>query len=275
MENSPYLSPQMNLAERIRKLNNSSRDNEESLKGNYHGTNSYPEMDKEYTRLLNQKNIKKNSAIIDLTNEELKKEYENKYRYHKKWIRFLFVISILYILNSLIELKYLKPSELNIVLIIMSFISLGLCFILIVNINAKALIDSFGYQAFYFFAIIEKIIFFFLFILKIYYFVHIIQELYLSTKCNKKFKCPDFSFLLFLFIFNCVIILLNLFCIKFSIQLFLEAVNILMKKDKTLFERQLELNLIERKEKNRKNKFVNEEKLDSNRDNSKDDMKIE
>ena len=48
-----------------------------------------------------------------------------------------------------------------------------------------------------------------------------------------------------------------------------------MKKEKTFFERQLELNLIEKREKNNKIEFAEEEKLDSNRDNSKDNIKTD
>ena len=48
-----------------------------------------------------------------------------------------------------------------------------------------------------------------------------------------------------------------------------------MKKEKTFFERQLELNLIEKREKNNKIEFAEEEKLDLNRDNSKDNIKTD
>ena len=61
---------------------------------------------------------------------------------------------------------------------------------------------------------------------------------------------------------------------KFIKNFFFEAFNTLTKKEKTLFQRQLELNLIEKKE-GRKLEFVEDEKLDSNGENSNDNMKTE
>jgi len=54
----------------------------------------------------------------------------------------------------------------------------------------------------------------------------------------------------------------------------LEAFNTLTKKEKTLFQKQLDLNLIEKNE-GRKLEFEEDEKLDTNEENSKDNMKIE
>ena len=275
MDSNPYLSHNMNLNERTRKLHSSLNDKEESLKANFHGQNSYPEMDNEYHSLLNKKLLKSKNSIINLTSKELKKEYENKNNYLKSRIRFIFILSILSIISSVIEFKYLKPAEKNVVLMILSFISAGLCFVLIVNLNANALIDSFGYQAFYFFSILEFIIFLALFVLKLYNFIFVFKELYSSTLCKNKIRCPKFSSSIYLFIFDLIIIICKLFCIKFIWNLFLEGFRILMKKEKTLFERELELNIIEDIDKNKKTGFVAEGNLDSNRENSKDNMKID
>ena len=275
MENNPYLSNNMNLSDRTRNLHNLSQNNQESLKANYHGYNTYPEMDNEYASLLKQKKLKKKSGIINLTSEELKKEYENKNNYLKSYMNIMFLISILSSINSIIEFKYLRPAEKNAAIMILSFISAGLCFVLIVNLNANALIDSFGYQAFYFFAIFEFVIFLVLFVLKFYNFVSVFKELYASTMCKNKIRCPKFSSSIYLFIFNCVIIICQLICVKFIWNLFLEGFRILMKKEKTLFERQLELNLVEKNERNMNKEFVEEERLDSNRENSRDNMKID
>ena len=84
MDSNPYLSHNMNLTERTRKLNSSLNDKNEPLKTNYHGQNSYAEMDNEYHTLLNQKSVKSKSAIINLTSKELKKEYEKKKYFFKK-----------------------------------------------------------------------------------------------------------------------------------------------------------------------------------------------
>ena len=72
MESNPYLSNNMNLSDRTRKVHNLSSNNQDSLKANYHGRNTYPEMDNEYDTLLKQKKLKKKSSVINLTSEELK-----------------------------------------------------------------------------------------------------------------------------------------------------------------------------------------------------------
>ena len=242
MDNNPYFTNKMNLGERTRKLHDSTtKKDEESMKAGFHGYKSYPEMDKEYSSLLQNKNKKRKSGIINLTNEELKKEYMMKNKYLKSRISMLFFLSL----------------------------------ILIVNINAHALIDSFAYQAFYFFAIVETFAFFLLFILKLYNFIFVFRELYSSKICKNKIKCPKYIFSLLLFIFNLVIIFCQICFAKFILNLFLESIRIIMKKEKTIFERQLELNLIEKKGKNNQIEFVEEEKLDSNKDNSKDNIKAE
>ena len=276
MDNNPYFTNKLNLGERTRKLHDSTtKKDEESMKAGFHGYKSYPEMDKEYDTLLQNKTKKSKSGIINLTNEELKKEYTIKNNYLKNRIRLLFFLFILFIINSIMEYKYFKPADINSVLIILSLLNAGLCFILLININANALIDSFGYQAFYFFAIVEAIAFFLLFVLKLYNFIYVFNQLYSSTICRNKIKCPKFASSLFLFIFILVIIVCQLFFTKFIWNLFLESIRIIMKKEKTFFERQLELNLIEKREKNNKIEFAEEEKLDSNRDNSKDNIKTD
>ena len=270
MDNSNNFSQQNILSERTRVLNNSFQNNNTSGSDAYDG-----KIGRENENFSQDKNSKKKSSIINLTSGELKKEYIKKFSYLKNRITFIFIISILSIINSLMEYKYLKPSELNTILMIMSFLTTGLSFILIVNINAKALIDTFGYQAFYAFSIIETFIFFSLLILKIYYFINVTNELHSSNICEDRIKCPENSILLFLFIFNCVIILLNLFCVKFICKLFLEGIRIFLKKEKTLFERQLELNKNKKNENNRSIDCIRKEKLDSNKENNRDKIKKE
>ena len=57
MDNNPYFTNKMNLGERTRKLHDSTtKKDEESMKAGFHGYKSYPEMDKEYSSLLQNKN---------------------------------------------------------------------------------------------------------------------------------------------------------------------------------------------------------------------------
>ena len=269
---NPYQFHRINLTQKTRQLHKNYKEKDELINQKFHGFISRPEMDMEYTQLMNEKYLKSKSSIINLTSEELKKEYTNKYNYFISGIKFMFLLSIMFVSYSLIEFKYLKPSELNIAILIMSIISIGFCLMLIINLNSKALIDSFGYLAFYLLSVIEASLFVFIFILKLYNFIFILNEVYIIiTSKNKKL-----SSFLFLLLFNLIIFSGFIFCFKFILYLFLEGINTLMKREKTLFQKQLELNLIENKDKNRKIEFVEEESLDKNEgNNSRDNMKIE
>lgn len=273
---NPYQVHHVNATLRTRQLNKKFKEKDESIKEKFHGFLSSRDMDMEYAQLMNQKYLKSKSSIVNLTSEELKQEYTNKYNYFKSGIKFMFLLSIMFVSNSLVEFKYLKPSELNIAILILSIISVGFCIMLIINLNSKVLIDSFGYLAFYLLSVIEAFLFVFIITLKLYNFIFILKEIYIRITCKNKIKFPKISSFLFLLLFNIILFSGFVFCFKFIWNLFLEGFNTLMKREKTLFQKQLELNLIEKNDKNRKIEFVEEESLDSNGGNtSKDNMKIE
>lgn len=265
----------LNLEERTRQLHKMSDEKNESVKKHFHGFLSHKELDREYNELMNQKYLKSKGSIINLTSEELKKQYDYKYNYFISGIKFMLLLSIMLIFNSFMEFKYLKPSEINISIFILSIISAGFCLMLIVNLNSKALIDTFGYLAFYLFSIIETCLFAFVFLLKFYNFKFLIREIYKAIIGNNIIKYPSYSPLIFLLIFNIIMFSGIIFCFKFIWHLFFEAINIVLKKEKTLFQKQLELNLIENNAKSRKIEFTDEESLDSINVNSNYDMKIE
>ena len=265
MDNNPYFSPQITLTERTRNLHHLNNDSNNAVKQNYHGFSSYPEMDKDYQNLLRQKRNKGTSSIINLTSDKLKKEFIYKNNYLISNLKIIFFVSILVILISLFENSYLKSTELSTVSLILSFLSIGFCFILMVNLNARVLLDTFGYVSFYLFAIVETFLFFSLFIFKCFKFFYDFKEIYSNR--DKVFK-------LLYFIFNFIAIIAIGLCLKFIWNFFWEAFNTLTKKEKTLFQKQLELNLIEKND-NRKLEFVEDEKHNSNGENSKDNMKIE
>ena len=270
---NPYNITHLNLVERTRKLKDSLNENYESIKEKYHGFISGPEMDQEYKQLMNQKNLKRKSGIINLTSEKLKQEYTYKYNYFKSGIKFMLLISVMVVSNTFIEFKYLKITEINISLFITSVISTGLCFALIVNINEKALLDVYGYVGFYLLAMMETILFFFLLNIKCYDFIFIINELYVTIKNDEKY--PRKQTFLFLIFFSVVNIIGILFCSQFICHLFLESFDILIMKEKTLFQKQLDLNKIEKASKDIKIEFVDDDSFDSNILNSRDNMKID
>lgn len=269
---NPYHIYKMNLVERIKKLKESLDRNDEGIKDNYHGTIPLSEMDKEYEQIMNEKKLKKNSRIINLTSEKLKQEYIYKYNYLKSGIKFMFLLSIMIVSNTFIEFKYLEINEINISLLITSCISAGLCFTLIVNINEKALLDSLGYIGFYLLSMMETVLFFFLFLIKFYDLFFILNEFYII---HKFLDYQKYSSFLFLILFSVVNIIGILFCFKFICYLFLEGFDILIMKEKTLFQRQLEINKIENNKNNGKIEYVDEESLEYNQINSKDNIKLE
>ena len=67
-------------------------------------------MDRDYESLLQQKNAKNKSSIINLTSDKLKKEFIFKNNYLKSNLKILFFVSILVIIISLFEHKYLKST---------------------------------------------------------------------------------------------------------------------------------------------------------------------
>ena len=108
-----------------------------------------------------------------------------------------------------------------------------------------------------------------MFLLKSYKFIFDFKDI------KNKSSIPKYIKLLIVIILNFIIFAGIILLLKFIWNLFLEGIRILTKKQKTLFERQLELNLIKENENNRKIEFVEEENLDSNKENSEDNMKIE
>ena len=221
----------------------------------FHSFSKNPEIEEEYQNITDEKNILKKNSIINLTSEELKKEYIEKYNYYYNGLQYLFIISILLIISSFIEIKYLIPSVSNIILLIMSCLSTGFCFMLLVNIKGKVLVDTYGYAGFYLFSIIESTLFLCLFIYKIINIIIIFQQLN-SNLCLSKFKCPGYFVYLLLLILTIVIFFGVILNIRFVLTLLLDGYNILILKQKTLFQRQIEIN--ERKYKGKKIEFIDE-----------------
>ena len=229
----------------------------------YHSFSSSPEIEKEYQKIVNQKNNIKKSSIVNLTSEGVKKEYLKKYNYYNNGLNKTFIISILISISTFIEMKFLIPSESNIILLIMGCISAGLTFMLLINNKGKALIDTYGYAGFYLFSMIESILFLGLFIYKIINIIIIYQRLN-SHLCISKYKCPGYFIYLLILIINVVIFLGVLLNIQFVFYLFLDGFNILIMNKKTFFQKQIEIN--ETQDKNKKIEFVDEN--DENINNS-------
>ena len=275
-ENLKYRMPMSHTYENPNKFHFSSyvKDNPANKTTNYRDYSTIKEDEQEYQLMANN-NKNKGKSIINLTSENLKKEYLNKYNYYDNGFKYIFIISFLLFFCILIEFRYLGPSETNIVIQIMCVISAGLCFLLLINIRGKALIDIYAYATFYVFSMIESILFFSLFLLKVINFILIYKSINSGT-CAKKYRCPGYFIYLFILVLNLVLFFCIILCIKFTFVLFLDGFNILFMKEKTLFQKQIEIN---EKQNSGKIEFTQEHDKSINESlnhlNSKDELKDE
>lgn len=231
----------------------------------FHNLSSSPIEEEEYQKMI--KNQKK-SPLIDITSGNLKQEYIKKKTFLKNGLNTLFCISILFLVDTFINLKYLGPTSFNLALLIITCITISISIILIINIRIEILLDPYGYVIFYLFSIIESIILISLYFLKIINSALVFNSLYLFKNCRDKYICPGpFPYLL-LFAFTFIIFFSIFGSIKFTLLLFLEAFKILSMKKKTFFQRQIEIN--EKNQKKGKIEFI--EKNDSI-NNSKNELK--
>ena len=106
-------------------------------------------------------------------------------------------------------------------------------------------------------------------ILKIFNSILNFKRLKKNDLCKDKFKCPGPNINILIHFMNFIIFLLFLFCINFTVVLFLDSFNILISKNKTFFQRQIEIN--EKKNKGKKNEFKDDK--DESLNNSLNQLK--
>lgn len=227
-------------------------------KRQYHGYSTSPSFENEYQSISKENKDKKDKSIINLTSEDLKKEYSEKNEYLKSGLRHISLISFLLILDTFLELKYLGPSETNVAILIMCCMNASLCFMILFNIKGKALIDSYGYISFYFLSMVEPILFISIFFFKLTNFFVVFNRLNVKDSCKNKYKCPGYFVYLLILFCNIIIFLGFLLCCKFSIIMFCDGFNVLFLKKKTLFQKQIEINMKEKKVQDRKIEFTDD-----------------
>ena len=79
-----------------------------------------------------------------------------------------------------------------------------------------------------------------------------------KDSCKNKYKCPGYFIYLLILICNIIIFLGFLLCGKFSINMFCDGFNVLFLKKKTLFQKQIEIDLKEKKVQDRKIEFTDD-----------------
>ena len=211
----------------------------------YHSFSTSKEAEDDYQQIINKKY--KINSYLEITSKSLKLEYTRKLEYLKKNLILIFILSSLIILNALFNLKLFGFSELNISTIILSSISITITIILLFNIRTNVLLDLYGFSSFYLFSIFESCILIILYILKIINLISTIQLIYKNNKCKgknkqKSFFCWNNSSYFILIFLNLIIFVGVFMLIKYTLISFYEAFNILILKQKTTVQKQLEIN---------------------------------
>ena len=205
----------------------------------YRSFSNSKEAEDEYQQLQKNKNQNKLNSLIELTSKSLKLEYNKKLGYLTKNLKRVFLLSILIIFNSFINLKMFGFSELNISIIILSSISVTIAILLLFNIQINILLDLYGYSSFYLFSMFESGILISLYILKIVDFTMMLSK---SPRCKGQIICWKNKTYYFIIFFNIIIFIGILFLVKYTLVSFYEAFNILVLKQKTMVQKQMEIN---------------------------------
>lgn len=221
----------------------------------YHSYSSSPDVEKEYQELITKP---KKRTEIDITSESLKYEYTKKLNVLDNGLKHIFVVSFLCLIHCFTEFKILKMSELNVAILVINCISITLILMLFLNIKTKILVDTYGYVFFYLSSIAESVIMISLYSLKVVNFVVVYNRLNGGEVCRVRNRgaCSGYFGYLLILVLN-VLIFVGIFTsMKFILSLFYDAFNILTKRRKTLFQRQIEIN--ESNPKNGTIEFVDE-----------------
>ena len=221
----------------------------------YHSFSSSPEVEKEYQELITKP---KQKTEVDITSESLKYEYTKKLNVLDNGLKHIFIVSLLCLIHCLTEFKILKMSELNVAILVINCISITLILMLFLNIKTKILVDTYGYVFFYFSSIVESVTMISLYALKVVNFIVVYNRLNGGEVCKGRNRgaCSGYFGYLLILVLN-VIIFVGIFTsMKFIFSLFYDALNILTKRRKTLFQRQIEIN--ENNPKNGTIEFVDE-----------------
>ena len=205
----------------------------------YHSFSNSKEAEDEYQQLQKNKNKNRINSLIEITSKSLKLEYTKKLSYLTKNLKRIFIFSILIIFNSFINLKKFGFSELDVSMIILSSISVTISILLLFNIQTNVLLDLYGYSSFYLFSIFESCILIILYFLKIIDFILTLTQ---KSECKTKLICWKNTGYYFIIIFNLIIFVGILFLVKYTLISFYDAFNILVLKQKTMVQKQMEIN---------------------------------
>ena len=209
----------------------------------YHSYSSSLDAEKEYQELITRPQKR---TLVDITSESLKYEYTKKINVLDNGLKHIFIVLLLCLIHCLTEFKILKMSELNVAILVINCISITLILMLFLNIKTKILVDTYGYVFFYLSSIAESVTMISLYALKVVNFIVVYNRLNGREVCKVRNRgaCSGYFGYLLILVLN-VIIFVGIFTsMKFIFSLFYDAFNILTKRRKTFFQRQIEINEI-------------------------------
>ena len=219
----------------------------------FHSYANEKEVDEEYRKL--QKNKYNMNPPMEITSKNLKLEYNKKLLYLNINLRRIFLLSILLVIDSLINLKYLGFSELYISIFILSAFTVTITLLLLFNIQTNVLLDLYGYSSFYLFSLFKSCILIIIYILKTINFSQILHTFFRNRKCRKNLNICTTNIMSYFIIFvNLIIFIGIIFQFNFTIKSLYDAFCILILRKKTIVQKQHELN-----EKSNTNKIEFEE----------------
>ena len=244
---------------------------------NYHLYSNIKEVDEEYQKL--QKDKFKLNPPMKITSKSLKLEYNKKLVYLNINLRRVFFLSIILVIDSLINLKYIGYSELYISIIILSAFSITITLLLLFNIQTNVLLDLYGYSSFYLFSLFESCMLIIIYILKLVNFLQILFYFFNSKNCKgpNHHICKKSVMSYFIILINIIIFIGVGFQFKFTFKSLIDAFCVLILKQKTTVQKQHEIN--EKRSPENKIEFdedsSNMDKTDRNLNLNTSDVKID
>ena len=201
----------------------------------------------DYQKYSNERNEKAKQLRIELSSEQLKSDYKITQSYLYLNFAKLMITSLLFSIFLFVYFKFLGATQNLAWLFASNITSILLIIFLISFLYMGSLIDIYSHKVFYAISIIESINLIFSIFLNIIniYLTH--KKLYCEgPRCSKN-KSPSKVMIYILIFCNILIIFGFLLNLKFTYALFVEGFNIFTKKEKSIVQKQLDIN--ERKKK--------------------------
>ena len=255
-------------------------DKETFCERQYHSYSNDKEADDEYEQF--QKSKYELNPPMKITSKSLKLEYNKKLLYLNINLRRIFFLSIIIIVDSLINLKYLGSSELYILIFILSAFCLTITLLLLFNIQTNVLLDLYGYSSFYLFTMFKSCLLIIVYVLKAINFLKILYNFFSDKSCQKNSNmCTSNIMSYFIIIMNLIIFVGIIFQFNYTIKSLYDAFCVLILGRKTTVQKQHEINekqhgnKIEFNEDNNINNNVNNNMDNSNRNLNISETKLD